>query len=123
MGKITIEISIKDNKLYYQDSENHQGNTIESYAKAGDRIIWTVSKDSEIKDLTGMNIIGSPGYFKRGPSKRGLKKWTAKVSNKIKSGEIEYFIFYNNDDNSKMASTSSASTKSASAGPPKIKTL
>jgi len=120
MGKITIEISVKDGKLYYKDSEDNQGSTITTHAKSGDKIIWIAAEDSEIKDLTGINITGTTGYFKKGPSKKGQKKWKATIG-KIDTGEIDYYIFY---DNTTSPATKSLIVDSNDADelPPKIKT-
>jgi hypothetical protein len=94
MGKITIYIRLlADGRLEYRDSEEHEGKTIETSVDPGDKITWTLDKDSGISDITGLNIVGTPGFMSKGPSKKAPDKWTAKVA-KDATGEIAYYIFY-----------------------------
>lgn len=127
MGKITIYIRLlADGRLEYRDSEEHEGKTIETSVDPGDKIAWTLDKDSGISDITGMNIVGTPGFFSKGPGKKAPDKWTAKVA-KDASGEIAYTIFYAKE--AKQVTTAKAKLKSSTgtaetlqdADPPKIK--
>lgn len=93
MGKITIYIKLVDGKLEYRDTEKHEGKTIETEANPGDKIIWTLDKDPGIKDLTGINIVGTPDFFSKGPAKKSNMEWAAKIAKKA-SGEVSYSIFY-----------------------------
>ncbi|MBN1116007.1 MAG: hypothetical protein JXA77_02295 [Bacteroidales bacterium] len=121
MSKITIYLSLKDGKLNYRDSEKHHGKTINSIAKPGDKICWTLDENSGIKDLTGINIKGHENFFSKEPCKKSNEKWTATIAKGIK-GEVAYFIFYSEADSKKSMANKAAPLKEpAPIDPPIIK--
>ena len=115
MGRITIYISLKEGILQYRDSEKHQGKTIDTSVDPGDKIIWTLDKNSGISDLSGINIIGSCKFLSKGPAKKACDKWVSKVSKKAK-GEIEYEIFVTASET--KTKKSAMASKSAKEGTP-----
>jgi hypothetical protein len=93
MARITIEISLKDNKLYYQDSESHSGFKIETHVKPEDEIVWFTKPDSGIIDLKNPKITGSPGFFEKEPTQVSKTQWNARVG-EIKEGLVTYDFKY-----------------------------
>ncbi|HBH24829.1 MAG TPA: hypothetical protein DDY13_15590 [Cytophagales bacterium] len=118
MGKVIIYVSLQDNEIVYRDSEKHTGKSIKTKVKPGTRVIWTLDKKSGIKDLSGINIIGSCKFFSSGPAKKSCDKWVARVNRKAK-GEIEYELFAV-AEKTKKKTKATKSAKGSDATPPKI---
>lgn len=106
MGKIKIYISLKDDELYYCDTEEHNGQTIETTVNPGDTIIWKTEKCSCIKEISDISIISEENnaFFSEGPTQKKPKSWKAKVSESAQ-GEIEYQISYIKNETSETEST------------------
>lgn len=93
MARITIEISLKDNKLYYQDSESQSGFKIETHVKPEDEIVWFTKPDSGIKKLLRPKISGIAGFFEKEPSQVSDTQWNARAGN-LELGEMKYDFGY-----------------------------
>lgn len=96
MTRITIVISLRDGKLYYQDSESHSGFKIETHVQPQDEIEWIAEPGSGIEELKDPVITGTPGFFEKEPSRVGPTQWNARAGN-INEGNITYnFSFKSN---------------------------
>jgi hypothetical protein len=93
MARITIEISLKDNELYYQDSESHSGFKIETHVKPEDEIVWFTKPDSGIEKLTRPIISGTAGFFEKEPSPASDTQWNARAGD-ISVGGMKYQFGY-----------------------------
>jgi hypothetical protein len=121
MGKVTIYMSLINGVLNYRDSEKDKGTTIKTSVDPGDKIIWTLDKNSGISDISGINIIGSSDFLSKGPDKKSVEKWTSKVSKKA-TGEIAYDIFVTAQNKEyKKSLPVEKNAKSVDNDPPKIK--
>jgi hypothetical protein len=91
MGKIKIYLSLREGELYYRDSEEHKGHTIDSSVDPGDSITWKLDQCSGIKAITNITVEGQKDFFKDGPDQKDFDSWKAEVSKKAK-GEISYVV-------------------------------
>jgi hypothetical protein len=110
MARITIEISLKDNELYYQDSESHSGFKIETHVKPEDEIEWVAEPGSGIKDIKKLDITGTPGFFEKEPSRVSATQWNARVGN-IVEGKVTYVITYLNGSKSNDSLTQTSAVE------------
>lgn len=91
MGKIKIYLSLLEGELYYRDSEEHKGHSIESSVDPGDSITWKLDQCSGIKAIKGIAIEGQKDFFKDGPKQKDFNNWKAVVSKNAK-GDISYVV-------------------------------
>jgi hypothetical protein len=119
MGKIKIYLSLLDGELFYRDSEEHKGHSIESSVDPGDSITWKLDQCSGIKAIKGITIEGQKDFFKDGPKQKDFNNWKAKVSKNAK-GEISYLIEVEKCDCCDVANNNVVKKTVREPKPPKI---
>lgn len=119
MGKKTIEISLRDGKLYYKDSEDNHGRYIQTHLNPQDEVVWELAKDSGIKELKNVDINGTADFFEKPPSQVGPTQWNARVGN-LSEGEVTYLFTYISADGTTATSSFIASSSVKTEDPPAL---
>jgi hypothetical protein len=119
MGKKTIEISLRDGKLYYKDSEDNQGRYIQTHLNPEDEVVWELAKDSGIKELKNVEIDGTADFFEKQPTQVTPGQWNARVGN-LSEGEVTYLFTYIGADGITATSSFMASSSVKTEDPPAL---
>ena len=95
MGNFTIQITLQNGLLYYQDQNNPvKKTTITSHINAGSKIFWEAKNGSGISEITGIAILNATeGYITDGPKQVNTTKWSAEIG-KVAKGSASYEIRY-----------------------------
>ncbi len=91
MNKTVIYIKLVKGTKEYRDNEGHQGKTITTHAKYGDKIIWKLDRCSGITEINNIEVTGDVSILKSKPQKIDFDHWEAMAADKGE-GQISYNV-------------------------------